>query len=54
MKQYAKAIAGAVTALIVWIVAQFGLELPDEVTGALITLITGGIIYWVKNHPSEP
>lgn len=51
--EYAKAIAAAITVLVVFAVAQFGLELPPVVTGALETLITGGVVWAVKNKPKE-
>jgi hypothetical protein len=54
--KYAKAYAGAATVLISFAVLQFGLELPDEVTGAITTLLTGAIVWWVPNKkgPQEP
>jgi hypothetical protein len=47
--KYAKAYAGAATVLISFAVLQLGLELPDEVTGAITTLLTGAIVWWVPN-----
>jgi hypothetical protein len=47
--KYAKAYAGAATVLISFVVLQLGLELPDEVTGAITTLLTGAIVWWVPN-----
>jgi hypothetical protein len=48
--EYAKAYAGAVTAILVFAVAHVGLELPEEVTASLELLITGGIVWIVKNR----
>jgi hypothetical protein len=45
----AKAIAGAVTALAVFLIAHLGLEFPVEVTAALETLVTAGVVYLVPN-----
>ncbi len=45
----AKALAGALTALVVFIVSQFGLDLPGEVTSALTTLLTFAAVYFVPN-----
>ena len=50
MRAYAKAYAGAITAILVFVAAEVGLQLPDTVTAALLTLITGGIVYAVRNR----
>jgi uncharacterized membrane protein len=50
----AKAIAGAVTALAVFLISHLGLELPVEVTAALETLVTALIVYLVPNQPATP
>lgn len=50
MSEYAKAIAGAITALIVFVVSEVGLDLPEEVSAALVTLITALIVYVVPNR----
>jgi hypothetical protein len=47
--EYAKAIAGAVTALVVFVVSHYGLELPPEVTVAVETLLTALAVYLVPN-----
>jgi hypothetical protein len=51
--KYAKAYAGAATVLISFVVLQFGLELSDEVTGAITTLLTGAIVWAVPNKKPE-
>jgi hypothetical protein len=45
----AKAIAGAITALAVFIISHVGLELPPEVTAALETLVTAVVVYAIPN-----
>jgi hypothetical protein len=47
--EYAKAIAGAVTALVVFVVSHYGLDLPPEVTVAVETLLTALVVYLVPN-----
>lgn len=55
MREYAKAIAGAVTAIVVYIVAEVGFDLPAEVVAALEVLVTGAVVYFVKNRrPAVP
>jgi hypothetical protein len=49
----AKAIAGAITALVVFLVSHFGLDLPPEITAALETLVTAGVVYWIPNKNPE-
>lgn len=52
--KYAKAYAGALTVVLSFAVLQLGLELPDTVSGALTTLLTGAIVWWVPNkQPKE-
>lgn len=52
--KYAKAYAGAVTVVLSYVILQFGLDLPDEVAGAITTLLTGAIVYAVPNkQPKE-
>lgn len=51
--KYAKAYAGAATVVLSFVVLQFGLQLPDEVTGAITTLLTGAIVWWVPNKKPE-
>ena len=45
----AKALAGALTAIIVYVVTLVGLDLPEGVVGALLTVITGAVVYLVPN-----
>lgn len=53
MSKYAKAIAGATTVLIVSIVGEFGLELSDELTTAIGTLVTAFVVWCVPNKPAD-
>ena len=48
--EHAKAVAGALTTLIVFVVAEIGLDLPDGVVAALGTVLTGGIVWYVTNR----
>lgn len=50
----AKAIAGALTTLIVFVVAEIGLDLPDGVVAAMGTVLTGGIVWYVTNRKPQP
>ena len=45
----AKALAGAATTLIVFVVALVGLDLPEGVVAALLTVLTGALVYLVPN-----
>jgi hypothetical protein len=47
----AKAYAGAATAILVYVVAQLGLDLPAPVVAALETLVTGAVVWAVRNRP---
>lgn len=47
--EYAKAIAGAITALVVFVVSHYGLNFPPEVTAAVETLVTALVVYVVPN-----
>lgn len=49
----AKALAGAVTAILVYVAAQVGLELPEPVVAALSLVVTGAVVYLVPNRPPE-
>jgi hypothetical protein len=49
----AKALAGAITAIVVYAVAQLGLELPEPIVGALSLVVTGAVVYFVPNKPPE-
>jgi hypothetical protein len=51
--KYAKAYAGALTVLVSFLVLQVGLELPDEVTGAITVLLTPVVVALVPNK-QEP
>lgn len=51
MSAYAKAIAGALTALLVYVISAVGLELPAGAVASLETLVTGAVVWWVRNHP---
>jgi hypothetical protein len=50
---YAKALGGAVTAIVVYIIAEVGLNLPEEVVAALELLITGGVVWALRNQNQE-
>lgn len=50
----AKAIAGALTTLIVFIAAEVGLDLPDGVTAAVGTILTGAVVWYVANKKPAP
>lgn len=51
--KYAKALAGAATALVVFVAAEAGLDLPEEVTAALTTLFTAAVVALVPNTDPE-
>jgi hypothetical protein len=51
IRENAKAIAGAITSIIVFVVGLVGLELPEEIVAALLVLVTGGVVWAVSNKP---
>lgn len=51
--KYAKAYAAAATVVLSFVVLQFGLQLPDEVTGAITVLLTPAVVAFVPNK-KEP
>jgi hypothetical protein len=51
IREYAKAIAGAITSIIVFVVGLVGLELPEEIVAALLLLVTGGVVLAIPNKP---
>jgi hypothetical protein len=51
IRENAKAIAGAITSILVFVVGLVGLELPEEVVAALLVLVTGGVVWAVSNKP---
>jgi hypothetical protein len=51
IREYAKAIAGAITSIFVFIVGLVGLELPEEIVAALLLLVTGGVVLAIPNKP---
>jgi hypothetical protein len=51
IRENAKAIAGAITSIIVFVVGLVGLDLPEEVVAALLVLVTGGVVWAVSNKP---
>lgn len=53
MQEYAKAWAGAAAALIAFVVGEVWIELPEPVTGALATVITGAVVWAVRNRPTR-
>lgn len=53
MSKYAKAIAGALTVIVVFVVGQFGLDLPPEVVTAVGTLLTA-LVVWAVPNAQEP
>jgi len=54
MQEHAKAIAGALTTLVVFIAAEVGFDLPDGVTAAVGTILTGAIVWYVTNRRPAP
>lgn len=54
MKRYAKAIGGAITALLVYVAGRYGLELPTDVVAALQVLITGAVVWRLRNAEKAP
>jgi hypothetical protein len=50
IRENAKAIAGAITSIIVFVVGLVGLELPEEVVAALLVLVTAGVVWAVPNR----
>lgn len=52
--KYAKAYAAALVVLITFVVAQFGLDLPEAVTGALIVILTPSVVAAVPNKKDPP
>lgn len=53
MSKYAKAIAGALTVLIVFVVGELGLDLDENVTAAIGTLVTAFVVWRVPNSPDK-
>lgn len=52
--KYAKAYAGAAALVVTFVVGEFGLSLPEEVTGAIALLLTPVVIAIVPNkQPKE-
>jgi hypothetical protein len=51
IRENAKAIAGAITSIIVFVVGLIGLELPEEVVAALLVLVTAGVVWAIPNQP---
>jgi hypothetical protein len=51
--EYAKAWAGGAAVLISFIVGEVWIQLPEPVTGALATVITGAVVFVVKNRKKE-
>jgi hypothetical protein len=51
IRENAKAIAGAITSIIVFVVGLVGLELPEEVVAALLVLVTAGVVWATPNQP---
>jgi hypothetical protein len=51
IRENAKAIAGAITSIIVYGVGLAGLELPEGVVAALLVLVTAGVVWAVPNQP---
>ena len=47
--EYAKAWAGGAAVLISFIVGQVWIELPESITAALATVLTGAVVFVVKN-----
>lgn len=50
----AKAFAAAATVLIVFVVGLFGLDVPEEVVTAVGTLLTGAVVWKVRNRRRVP
>ena len=55
--QYNKAtygtLAGAITTLIFYVLAQYGVQPGSEVQGAVTTIIVALMVYFVPNKPVE-
>jgi hypothetical protein len=51
--EYAKAWAGGAAVLISFVVGQVWIELPESITAALATVLTGAVIAVVKNKKKE-
>lgn len=55
--QYNKAtyatLAGAITTVLFYFLAQYGFEPGAEVQGAITTIIVALMVYFVPNKPSE-
>lgn len=52
--KYAKAYAGALTVLVAFVAGKYGLELDDEVTGAITVLLTPAVVALVPNKEAPP
>lgn len=46
-KTTATAVAGAIVTILVWVVAEYGIEVPGPVAAAVSTLIATGIGYFM-------
>ena len=49
MKDKQKAIAGFLTPLVSWIVMHYGLDMPPATQAAVVTILTGLVVYFVPN-----
>lgn len=49
-KVVAGAVAGSATVVIVWLLGQFGVDVPPEVASALTVLLGSGAAYLKREH----
>lgn len=45
--------AGALVSVLVWVVSLFGLDIPAEVAGALVVLVTFATSYFVPESKGQ-
>lgn len=48
--KYKKAIGGAVAVAVSWVALKVGLDLSDEATASIQTVLIGAVVAWLRNQ----